>query len=101
MCQNTHNQTQDSIHIRKIDRIKVKGGEHPVEIYEPAEDASSLPDLSAALSVYRSQDWDLAKGLFGKHPEDTVAKAFLHRISTLRTMTLPDDWDGTWIFETK
>jgi len=101
MCQNTRIQTQDSIHTREIDRIKVKGGEHPVEIYEPALTAPSFPDLSDALSAYRSQNWDLAEGLFRKHPEDTVAKAFLHRISTLRTTALPDDWDGTWIFETK
>ena len=98
---------------REVDRVKVKGKDHSVSIYEPlgptAEmDPSALEELlrwNEALKAYRAQDWMQANQLLGdlkrQHPDRKLYDLYLSRIETYSAQTLDPDWDGSTRFDTK
>jgi adenylate cyclase len=103
----------DDIVFRELDRVKVKGKDEPVTIFEPlglsAEvDKSVLDELKLwgqALRLYRSRDWDMAElqliNLLNASPGTALYALFLERISHFRRNPPEDGWDGSWRFETK
>jgi adenylate cyclase len=98
---------------RELDRVKVKGKEAPVSIYEPvglAEEAENpvrneLKLWGQALKLYRSRDWDMAElqliNLSKANPGSGLYALFLERIAQLRASPPEEGWDGSWKFETK
>ena len=98
---------------RELDRVKVKGKEAPVAIYEPiglvdevktpARDELKL--WGQALKLYRSRDWDMAElqliNLQKMNPACVLYAVFLDRIAHLRANPPEQRWDGSWKFETK
>jgi class 3 adenylate cyclase len=118
---------QDAFHIRFLDRIRVKGKEHPVTIYEeyslnsPAiRDAKKHfeNDLQELQERYFSGDWknamSLAREIIRKYEEicrnyglgDAIADhlpiIYLKRMEAIQRN--PDrfkNWDGVYSFETK
>ncbi|MCX7150410.1 MAG: adenylate/guanylate cyclase domain-containing protein [Rhodocyclales bacterium] len=97
---------------RELDRVRVKGKEDPVGIYEPvgeegkvsAEDMEEIKLWNQALRAYRAQDWDKAEvtlmNLQRMQPRylyDLYAK----RVEHLRKEPPGENWDGVTIFETK
>jgi adenylate cyclase len=98
---------------RELDRVRVKGKNEPVAIYEPlgprdALDASVTQDLSRhrqALRAYRNRLWDEAERDFFSlsrsgqpHP---IYELYLARIAHFRQHPPPPDWDGSFSFEHK
>ena len=98
---------------REIDRVKVKGKDQAIAIYEPlglarALDAAvqeELQEWNEALRSYRNQRWDKAraalKTLQLKHPDRKLYALYLERIEALQGQTLGPQWDGSTQFETK
>jgi adenylate cyclase len=98
---------------RELDRVKVKGKEAPVTIYEPvglAEEVENpvrneLKLWGQALKLYRSRDWDMAElqliNLSKANPDSGLYALFLERIAQLRASPPEEGWDGSWKFETK
>ncbi len=98
---------------RELDRVKVKGKNEPVSIYEPvahsdkmsADDAGRLKRYEAALASYRQQQWDLAEAamqsLAGEEPERMVYGIYLERIEQYRNAPPGEDWDGVFTHTTK
>jgi adenylate cyclase len=98
---------------RELDRVKVKGKDDPVTIYEPIGlegevDKSALDELklwAQALRLYRSADWDMAElqliNLSNTYPERTLYRLFLGRIAEFRRSPPEDGWDGAYRFDTK
>lgn len=98
---------------RELDRVRAKGKNEPVGIYEPlglaAEvDRQRLDELSLwhqVLKLYRSQEWDMAElqliNLQRMHPAATLYGAFAARIAHFRKQPPGADWDGTWAAESK
>jgi adenylate cyclase len=97
----------------ELDRVRVKGKEKPVGIYEPLmhRDAVSK-DVKAlllrhkqALAVYRAQDWDGAEKEFFQlqqsNPGMPVYGMYLDRISYFRGHPPGAGWDGVFTFKTK
>ncbi|HEX9584396.1 MAG TPA: adenylate/guanylate cyclase domain-containing protein, partial [Gammaproteobacteria bacterium] len=97
----------------ELDRVRVKGKDEPVTIYEPVGvsdecDEETLERLIAnrdALEAYRGQDWDEAERLFKRL---SVACAngrfytlYLERIAHYRQLPPGKDWDGVFTYETK
>ena len=99
---------------REIDRVRVKGKNEPVTIYEPLgffgdpEDMNTHADLpvwTSILDLYRARKWPEALGLLEQlkrdYPGDGLYSKYYDRVTTLATTELPADWNGITNFETK
>ncbi len=98
---------------RELDRVRVKGKNEPVPIYEPiALDPdidenlrAELQQWHAALEGVRAQQWDEAERLLHEllaaHPDSGLYRLYLDRIAHYRVHPPGPDWDGVTTFETK
>ena len=98
---------------RELDRVRVKGKEQAVSIFQPIGPKTEISEdtikrlgvFQAALTAYRKQDWDSAEAqlqhLHETSPENKLYMMFLERIPVLREKNLGPDWDGAFTFETK
>ena len=98
---------------RELDRVRVKGKDEPVAIYEPLGaagqvDKTTLDELKLfqqVLKLYRAQDWDLAEvqllNLQKSSPECTLYRLYLERITYFRDHPPGVEWDGVFTFTTK
>jgi adenylate cyclase len=97
----------------ELDRVRVKGKDEPVTIYEPVGvsdeyDEETLERLIAnrdALEAYRGQDWDEAERLFKRLSiaceNGRFYTLYLERIAHYRELPPGKDWDGVFTYETK
>ncbi|TXG96901.1 MAG: adenylate/guanylate cyclase domain-containing protein [Rhodocyclaceae bacterium] len=98
---------------RELDRVRVKGKEGAVTIFEPLGIESELPKdqvrelrlWKEVLRLYRAQDWDQAElqlyNLLKLSPDCALYQLYMRRIAEMRKVALPADWDGVTVFETK
>ena len=103
----------DDIAFRELDRVRVKGKEQPVAIFEPIGLTSGLPPpVLEALAVwqhfierYRAQDWDQAESLLRqllqREPASRLYALYTERIADLRRQPPEQDWDGVTAFASK
>ncbi len=97
---------------RELDRVRVKGKEDPVGIYEPvgeegavaADDLDEIKLWNQVLRAYRAQDWDKAEvtlmNLQRIKPR-YLYDLYVKRVEHLRKEPPGENWDGVTIFETK
>ncbi len=98
---------------REVDRVRVKGKDQAVTIFEPL---GPIGELSAhthaeialwdeALATYRAKEWPQAQGLLARlqaaHPERALYALFAQRVSDYRRTPPPSDWDGATRFDVK
>lgn len=98
---------------RELDRVRVKGKELPVTIFEPLGLTAELPRESIEeldawqhfLALYRAQDWDRAgeqlEILRKLAPTRYLYALYAERIAVLRLEPAREGWDGVTAFETK
>ncbi|MGH8750947.1 MAG: adenylate/guanylate cyclase domain-containing protein, partial [Burkholderiales bacterium] len=98
---------------RELDKVRVKGKDEPVSIYEPLglEGQVGKPVLDEiklaqqALKLYRAQNWDMAEmqliNLQKMASNSTLYELFVRRIQQFRAHPPQPGWDGVWVFETK
>ncbi len=98
---------------REIDRVKVKGKDESVAIFEPLgrEGALEKSRIDEArlwlqcLKQYRAQDWDHAElsllNLTRMNPSAKLYEVFVERIAGLRRESPGPGWDGVTVFKTK
>ena len=98
---------------REIDRVRVKGKDEPVAIFEPIGfagkvDKAVLDELrlwNQVLKHYRAQDWDQAElqllNLQRMNPDCELYRIFSEKTADCRTNPPKSDWDGVTKFETK
>jgi adenylate cyclase len=98
---------------RELDRVRVKGKDKPVTIYEPIahkeevsrEIRSELKLYREALKLYREQNWDLAElqflNLQSAHPRRLLYGEYVKRIGAFRSSPPPADWGGVFTHESK
>ncbi|NJC87355.1 MAG: adenylate/guanylate cyclase domain-containing protein [Desulfuromonas sp.] len=87
---------------RRLDRVKVKGKEEPVTIYEvlgrgepPAGTREALVTWDRALQAYEQQQWDLGSQLFGTWADDRgdlTAAIYLKAIAHYRIEERLENW---------
>ena len=106
-------QTVKDIVFRELDRVKVKGKDEPVDIFEPVGidgqvDKKVLDELNLwhkALRAYRAQNWDEAEtDLFDLQrgwPESKLYQLYFERIKQCRDDPPGPNWDGVTAFKTK
>jgi adenylate cyclase len=97
----------------ELDRVRVKGKEVAVAMFEPLGLEGTVPQATLdgaeafreAAAAYRKQDWGDAEARFLRleqmAPERKLYKLFLERIATFRSHPPGPDWDGAYTFETK
>lgn len=98
---------------RELDRVRVKGKDLPVAIYEPlglredlsTETVTELVSYESALFQYREQHWQLARDalehLREQAPERLLYSIYLERVEYFMHNPPGDDWDGVYTFTTK
>lgn len=100
------------VKFRRIDRVKVKGKNEAVAIFQPIapeeateEFLTEMEQYHAAYDLYLTQNWDQAESAFNalkqKNPNDILYDVYLDRIPTLRQQDLPQDWDGSYTHTSK
>jgi adenylate cyclase len=108
----TRNAVKDVV-FREVDRIKVKGKEEALTIYEPMglesemspEDLDELRMWGQVLRSYREQKWDAADEelvhLRRLAPERGLYSLYAERIAAFRRTPPPAGWDGVTAFDEK
>ena len=98
---------------REIDRIKVKGKDEAVTIYEPLAleselDAAMQAELklwNQALRAYRAQQWDQVDvhllNLQRMNPRCGLYAAYSKKVAEKRRAPSPPAWDGVTAFDEK
>ncbi len=98
---------------RELDKVKVKGKNVPVSIYEPLamkeevspDELDELKLYNQALKYYRSKDWDMAELQFLNlkkiHADRPLYDFYIERMKYFRDNPPPEDWDGVFTFTTK
>jgi adenylate cyclase len=100
---------------REVDKVKVKGKDLAVRIYEPLgfeghvnpESLAALPLFEKALQAYRDQDWDGTEKQFKnllqnyKNTGEVLYDLYLERIIHLRQDPPGANWDGSFTFTKK
>jgi adenylate cyclase len=103
----------DDFVYRELDRVRVKGKDEPVGIFEPLGiaadiDQAQLDELDLwhdALRLYRQQDWDGAEArlatLAGISPQRALYPIYSRRVAYCRANPPGEGWDGVTTFEAK
>ncbi|WP_216175720.1 CHASE2 domain-containing protein [Polynucleobacter alcilacus] len=100
---------------REVDKVRVKGKDIPVQIYEPLgfdgtvseEQLAALALFENALNAYRMQDWATAQSQFEHlmqhYPAtgEVLYPLYLERIAHLRDNPPGAQWDGSFTFTKK
>jgi adenylate cyclase len=93
---------------RELDRVRVKGRDKPVSIYEPLGPRDTLEDkvrdelkfYREAVKLYRAQNWELAElqfvNLTKRSPKRALYKLYIERINNFRDNPPSTDWDGVY-----
>ena len=97
---------------RELDKIKVKGKNQPVNIYELLDVISEkqkyeslLTPFENAMTAYRAQEWREAAARFGQllgiYPDDGPTRVFLQRALEFMESAPEPDWDGVYVMKSK
>jgi adenylate cyclase len=98
---------------RQVDRVRVKGKEEAVTIYEPVGVESEVTEdqreeialWHASLRAYRAREWDAAAAdlvrLARAAPDCRLYAIAAANVEEKRRQSLPQDWDGVTVFEEK
>jgi adenylate cyclase len=102
----TRARVQDVV-FREIDRIRVKGKDEAITVYEPLgeNESADLRRWEEALRSYRAREWDVAETILldlqRADPRCGLYGAYLRKVQEKRRRPPPSDWDGVTVFEEK
>jgi adenylate cyclase len=108
----TRNAVRDVI-FREVDRMKVKGKDKAVTIYEPialeADADKQMHDelklWNQTLRAYRAQQWDQVEvnllNLQRMYPGRGLYELYANRVAGFRRTPPPEGWDGVTAFDEK
>ena len=116
----TMSQSRGTTLFNEVDKIRVKGSDRPISIYQPLGDLHTTgPEYVSyqqiytdALSLYRAQEFEKAIAMWNSVDRDSFsslknkatlapARIMAHRAKTFVAQPPPDDWDGVWTKTTK
>jgi adenylate cyclase len=108
----TYRQVCSQFVCRGLDKIRVKGKNLPVNIYELMDVADQkskyeplLERFDQAMAAYRMQNWTEAIAKFSaalaKFPDDGPSQVFLERAIEFSQTAPGGEWDGVYVMKTK
>ena len=105
----TYEQVKDNFICRELDKIRVKGKNNAIRIYELIDkkentnenQKNTIITFEKALELYRNRDFLSAKKLFEELKDDSPSEIFKKRCEECLANTPSDDWDGVYTFTTK
>ena len=98
---------------RELDKVRVKGKDKPVAIYEPLglleniskDERKLLEQFHIGIKQFRAQNWDAAEReiftLSQLEPDRKIYKIYLDRIMFYREHPPGEDWDGSFTHTSK
>ena len=98
---------------RELDKVRVKGKDKPVSIYEPLglleniskDERKLLGQFHIGIKHFRAQNWDAAEReiftLSQLEPDRKIYKIYLDRIMFYREHPPGEDWDGSFTHTSK
>jgi adenylate cyclase len=98
---------------RELDKVRVKGKDRPVSIYEPLglleniskDERKLLKQFHTGIKQFRAQNWDAAEreifALSQLEPDRKIYKIYLDRIMFYREHPPGEDWDGSFTHTSK
>lgn len=110
--ENTRNAVPDIVY-RELDRVRVKGKEEPIAIFEPmglqGEVTPAVQEeldlFHRALEMYRKQDWNQAelqlRELQGRSADCKLYEVYAERVAYFCNNPPGAGWDGVFVFQTK
>jgi adenylate cyclase len=112
VSESTYQAAKDHYVFRELDRIRVKGKNLPVTIYELLDWVRNeslyterIVRFSEALTAYRRQEWkdaiELFKKIRAKFPDDGPAETFIWRSRDFMEAPPEREWDGVYEMKTK
>ena len=100
--------------LREVDRLRVRGRQQPVAVFEVLDYAPPelLPHLRYVVSLYnegleryRQRQWEAARRMFDEalqfKPDDGPAQLYRRRCEHFLLAAPPDAWDGVWVLTSK
>lgn len=113
LSQQTAEQLDNSLCIRELDRVMVKGKDKATTLYELVgfnsqidKSQQKLLELFATgLKLYRDRDWSQAQHCFEQalalNPDDSPSSLYMHRITQLQANPPGQEWDSITRFKRK
>lgn len=103
LSQSTADHVNNRIHLRPVDRVRVKGKDVPVDVFTPCENTTLVTATERAWAAYLAKDWDNARACWeeirGFAPNDSLIEVFETRIIAYEASPQPPDWDGSVALE--
>ena len=107
--ENTEELVREQFILREVDRVRVKGKERPVRVFElidhqakslSADKREALNYFATGLEAYRAQRWQDAVDLFTKvehlWPEDGPTRVMIKRCELYLDSPPGEEWDGVY-----
>lgn len=109
----TYEKVKDQFEFRQLDKIKVKGKDIPITIYELIGLKNSLSETAISLvrkfeeglNLYQQKDFVNAKACFTNclqiYSEDKPSQVFIDRCEHFISNPPDSTFNGVWVYETK
>ena len=85
--------------LRRVDKVKVKGKNVPVDVFTPSDDADLAAATERAWHAYQNSHWEAALGEWRQigqaHPQDSLAHCYIERLAKLAGQPPEGEWDGS------
>jgi len=99
-------QLGDAFTLQRVDRLRVKGKDQPVDVYTLVTDHNGwLGEYHQAIEYYRNAKFEEAEARFNKatelNPSDGPIQVYLKRCAHLKANPPQEGWDGTWTLDHK
>lgn len=92
-------QHPDRSRFRRIERVRVKGRDKPVEVYTPCDDPWLVQEGDKAIGLFRARQWEAADAVWleiqSRYRADPIAQYYRSQIAMFVAAPPPPDWDGT------
>lgn len=108
----TFNDVKDLFVCREVDRVRVKGKNEPVRIYElikegvmDVTESAWLEEYNRGLQLYFKKEFSEAIKSFEKcralRSSDEVSEVYVERCQEFLSEAPPENWDGVFVMKTK
>jgi len=113
ISESTQEQIKDIFLTRQLDRLRVKGKQKPIRVYElVGKNGEVAPELLARIDHFQEgircynersfvEALKIFQSILADFPTDGPSKVYVDRCNRFIVSPPPEDWDGVFKMETK